>query len=131
MVSAMETWKSSVSYLKSKKHYKNPHSLFEGLIFKIHYLYLIVVGCRQFCPVCLCSFCFASLRLSVLLLLVGAQLWSSGLACSICGSSMLYSCSHFVFLCFSSACCASSVLLEFSVSVVSVLIRSFGFVFDL
>jgi hypothetical protein len=33
-------------------------------------------GCRQFCPVCLCSFCFASLWLTVLPLLVGVQLWS-------------------------------------------------------
>jgi hypothetical protein len=37
---------------------------------------LILLGCRQFFPVCLCSFCFASLWLTVIPLLVGAQLWS-------------------------------------------------------
>jgi hypothetical protein len=42
----------------------------------ISFLLLILLGCKQFCPVCLCSFCFASLRLTVLPLLVGAQLWS-------------------------------------------------------
>jgi hypothetical protein len=42
----------------------------------IYFLLLILLGCRQFCPVCLCSFCFASLWLTVLPLLVGAQLWS-------------------------------------------------------
>jgi hypothetical protein len=42
----------------------------------ISLLLLIFLGCRQFCPVCLCSFCFASLWLTVLPLLVGAQLWS-------------------------------------------------------
>jgi hypothetical protein len=42
----------------------------------ISFLLLILLGCRQFCAVCLCSFCFASLWLTVLPLLVGAQLWS-------------------------------------------------------
>jgi hypothetical protein len=42
----------------------------------ISFLLLILLGCRQFCPVYVCSFCFASLRLTVLPLLVGAQLWS-------------------------------------------------------
>jgi hypothetical protein len=83
-------------------------------------------------PVCLCSFCFASLWLTVLPLLVGAQLCviSSGLACSVgappllllllqirtqphlgcclaaatAAASMLYCCFQLVLLCFSSAC---------------------------
>jgi hypothetical protein len=42
----------------------------------ISFLLLILLGCRPFCPVCLCSFCLASLWLTVLPLLVGAQLWS-------------------------------------------------------
>jgi hypothetical protein len=42
----------------------------------ISFLLLILLGCRQFCPVCLCSFCFASLCLTVLPVLVNAQLWS-------------------------------------------------------
>jgi hypothetical protein len=42
----------------------------------IYFLLLILLGCRRFCPVCLCSFCFASLWLAVLPLLFGAQLWS-------------------------------------------------------
>jgi hypothetical protein len=40
------------------------------------FLLLFLLGCRQFCPVCLCFLCFASLQLTVLPLLVGAQLWS-------------------------------------------------------
>jgi hypothetical protein len=40
----------------------------------ISFLLLILSGSRQFCPVYLCSFCFASLWLIVLPLLVGAQL---------------------------------------------------------
>jgi hypothetical protein len=32
----------------------------------ISFLLLILLGCGQFCPVCLCSFCFASLWLNVL-----------------------------------------------------------------
>jgi hypothetical protein len=39
----------------------------------ISFLLLILLGSRQFCPVYLCSFCFASLWLTVLPLLVGAQ----------------------------------------------------------
>jgi hypothetical protein len=42
----------------------------------ISFLLLILLGCRQFCPKCLCSFCFALLWLTVLPLLIGAQLWS-------------------------------------------------------
>jgi hypothetical protein len=42
----------------------------------ISFLLLILFGCRQFCPVCLCSFCFASLWLTALPLLVDAPLWS-------------------------------------------------------
>jgi hypothetical protein len=42
----------------------------------ISFLLLILLGCRQFYPVCLCSFCFASLWLTLLPLLVGAHLWS-------------------------------------------------------
>jgi hypothetical protein len=42
---------------------------------------------------------------------------------------MLLCCFHIVFLCFPSPCCASDVLLECPVSVVSVLIHSFDFVF--
>jgi hypothetical protein len=42
----------------------------------ISFLLLILLGCRQFCSVYLCSFRFASLWLTVLPLLVGAQLWS-------------------------------------------------------
>jgi hypothetical protein len=42
----------------------------------ISFLLLILLGCRLFCPVCLCSFCFASLPLTVVPLLIGAQLWS-------------------------------------------------------
>jgi hypothetical protein len=38
----------------------------------ISFLLLILLGSRQFCPVHLCSFCFASLWLAVLPLLVGA-----------------------------------------------------------
>jgi hypothetical protein len=39
----------------------------------ISFLLLILLGSRQFCPVYLCSFCCASLGLTVLPLLVGAQ----------------------------------------------------------
>jgi hypothetical protein len=42
----------------------------------ISFFLLILLGCRQFCPVCSRSFCFASLWLTVLPLLVGAQRWS-------------------------------------------------------
>jgi hypothetical protein len=49
--------------------------LIRALIACISFLLLFLLGCRQVCPVCLCSFCFASLRLNVLPLLVGAQLW--------------------------------------------------------
>jgi hypothetical protein len=40
------------------------------------FLLLILLGCRHLCPVCLSSFCFVSPLLTVLPLLVGAQLWS-------------------------------------------------------
>jgi hypothetical protein len=63
-----------------------------------------LLGCRQFCPVYLCSFCFASLRLTVLPLLVGAQLWSlvvSLVLFVLLHAILLFS---FVFLCFPSAC---------------------------
>jgi hypothetical protein len=39
----------------------------------ISFLLLILLGSRQFCPVYLCSVCFASLWLTVLPLLVSAQ----------------------------------------------------------
>jgi hypothetical protein len=47
--------------------------LLRGLNACISFLLLILLGSRQFCPVYLCSFCFASLWLTVLPLLVGAQ----------------------------------------------------------
>jgi hypothetical protein len=92
----------------------------------ISFLLLILLGCRQFCPVCLCSFCIALLWLTVLPLLVGAVV-SSGLACSICAPP----CYTTVFnLCSSvSLLHASGVLLEFFVTVVSVLKCTFGFAF--
>jgi hypothetical protein len=48
--------------------------LLRALTACISFLLLILLGSRQFCPVYLCSFCFASLWLTVLPLLVGAQL---------------------------------------------------------
>jgi hypothetical protein len=69
------------------------------------FLLLILLGCRQFRPVCLCSFCFAS----------PSACWCSIVVSSffcLC-SSVLHCCFHRVFLCFPSACCASGVLLDF------------------
>jgi hypothetical protein len=94
----------------------------------ISFLLLLLLGCRQVCPVCLCSFCFASLRLTVLPLLVGAQLWS--LVVSLALSVSLHA-----ILLFSTCvplfpfCMLLVFLLEFPVSVVSVLICTFGFAF--
>jgi hypothetical protein len=39
----------------------------------ISFLLLIFLGCRQFCPVCLCSFCFASLWLTVIVIVITNQ----------------------------------------------------------
>jgi hypothetical protein len=93
----------------------------------ISFQLLILLGCRQFCPV----FVFLLLCFALASFAPSAR-WcstvvSSGLACSICAPP----CSTTVFnLCSSvSLLHASGVLLKFPVSVVSVLIRTFGFAF--
>jgi hypothetical protein len=58
----------------------------------LSFLLLILLGYRQFCPVCLCSLCFASLWLTVLPLLVGAQL------CSLVVSHVLFVLLHAILL---------------------------------
>jgi hypothetical protein len=72
----------------------------------ISFLLLILLGCRQFCPVCLCSFHFASLWLTVLPLLVGAQLWSPVVSLALFG--LFPPCSTAVF-----SLCSSVSLLHF------------------
>jgi hypothetical protein len=95
----------------------------------ISFLLLLLLGCRQFCPVFVFPLlCFALANCAP------SACWcstvvSSGLACSICTmcSSMLYCYFQLVSLCFPSAC--FWCLLEFPVSVVSVLICAFCFAF--
>jgi hypothetical protein len=93
----------------------------------ISFLLLILLGCRQFCPVCLCSFHFASLWLTVLpLLLVGAEF-------GLQWSRLLYLVLFLHALLLFSACVPLfpfCIFLEFPVSVVSLLIRTFGFAFQ-
>jgi hypothetical protein len=94
----------------------------------LSFLLLILLGCRQICPICFFFLCFASLWLTVLPLLVDAQLWSP--VASLVLFVLLHARLLFLNLCSSASLLhASGVLLIFPVSVVSVLILSFGFAF--
>jgi hypothetical protein len=85
-----------------------------------------LLGCRQFCPVCLCSFCFASLWLAVLPLLDGAQPWLQ--VVSLVLFVLLHAILQFS-TCLPLFPFCMLVLLEFPVSVVSVLKCTLGSAF--